>query len=51
MLKQNNHNHNHDYNLMGFDPIEINLVRLIIINLNYPDLGEIHASPRRKGLH
>ena len=25
-LKQSNHNHNQNYNLMGFDTIEINLL-------------------------
>ena len=25
-LKQSNHNHKYNYNLMGFDTIEINLV-------------------------
>ena len=28
-LKQNNHNHKRNYNLMGFDNIEINLVVII----------------------
>ena len=28
-LKQRNHNNNHNYNLMGFDTIEINLVCLL----------------------
>ena len=30
-LKQSNHNNNHNYNVMGYDTIEINLVFFIVI--------------------
>ena len=36
-LRQSNHNHNHNYNLMGFDTIEINLVRKLFWAKNIYD--------------
>ena len=37
-IKQSNHNHNQNYNLMGFDTIEINLVSpfLVVQHFLYP---------------
>ena len=41
-LKQSNHNHNQNYNLMGFDTIEINLVLGVKLDIRNSNVSSIN---------